>query len=81
MLSSQDPQEIINPKPKVNSITCPSTHGLSGFLQGTTYDKLLGRFVCPCGRQYTSKIERPNWIHESGISPLPAERQPEKPEI
>lgn len=62
MISQQNPQDIINPKPKITSINCPSTHGLSGFMQDTTYDRALGRFVCPCGRQYTSNIDKPDWI-------------------
>lgn len=72
MISPKNPQEIINPKPKVNSTNCKSSHGVTGFLEGTAFDKQLGVFVCPCGRQYSSKIDKPYWMQDAQhSSPLP----------
>lgn len=73
MISPKDPQEIINPKPKINPINCKSSHGVTGFLEGTVFDKQLGVFVCPCGRQYTSKLKAD--LNESNTSPLPGKNQ------
>jgi hypothetical protein len=68
MIGSKDPQDILNPQKHVRPETCKSSHGTKGFLQGTTYDKQLGRFVCPCGRQYTSNLDKPDWVQENAFS-------------
>lgn len=65
MISNTDPQDILNPKPKITSYNCLSTHGTAGFLEGTRYDVALGVYVCPCGRQYASILEKPAWVAPS----------------
>ena len=75
MIGSKDPQEVLNPQPKITSLNCPSSHGTSGFLQGTTYDQALGRFVCVCGRQYTSNLDKPDWIINNGTQNPQTERR------
>lgn len=55
---------VVPPKPGVplGPTNCPSSHGVKGFLAGTVFDQGLGCFVCPCGRQYFSDIERPSEV-------------------
>lgn len=51
-------------QPKLNPNNCPSSHGASGFLFGTTYDASTGSYTCLCGRQYFSAIKRPGEVEE-----------------
>jgi hypothetical protein len=41
---------------------CPSSHGVSGIAEGSTYDETLGIYICICGRTYFSNLPKPDDI-------------------
>lgn len=57
-----EPQDVLNSKPNVTPRNCTSSHGITGFLEGTVFDSTLGAYTCPCGRQYFSNVPKPDWI-------------------
>lgn len=67
-----NPDQLTNNR-GITPSNCHSSHGISGYLEGTQYDVTKGVYICPCGREYFgSGIKQPEWIpsvHSYSTSP------------